>query len=665
MSQSLCHICQCRRLDFDDILDNTTIPGTGIEILGIGKHIKTKREAICNLCRFFHLLGPTYKHDFTQHVRLFNCIEQDCRYDPVQKRYARIVSDIPQQPFFCVLRKNARLSYNHNIEGEVKSAGIACYRSHESPAAFQLCSVNAASADWEAITSQLDHCDQQHPVCRQREVASSRLPYISLIDCATGEIVKGSLSDHFLALSYVWGPQNEPLEFESADDFSMRKAPLTICDAAKAVLELGRKYLWVDRYCINQRDTSEKKTMIDNMDLIYENSDVTLVALHNDHDQSRLPGVSTLSRVPQPIFDTGNGQLIYSFPAIMSLIENSKWNTRGWTYQEARLSRRCLFFSRYQVYLVCRHSTWSEAVPFDPVTNWITKLLNSQKLDGTLFGVDWYKDYWVRDRLEYSKRNLSRATDELDAFRGTLRRSSFITLWGVPIVPMTSDIDPNVGFALGLLWIPRPSWEGASRLITRRNLSRSRRPGFPTWSWASLHADICQDLFWEQSQYGRYLTGSTICFPENEANVQFWCFVDGHPRSLRDAIMRSDSPILPEYSRELLVEGDLIRLRCNSKGACQLFNAWTFSEPDVFDDGSFYQDTINGENVDIEVEALVLIQWVDAQHRRDTKRFVLMLLHWIDKDHAERIGLHTHYRDEFQCNLIHNIPRVRKRFILQ
>ena len=569
MPDALCRSCQC--LDFEQILNNTTIPENGTEILELGKRITSKRKAVCDLCRFFHQLGPKYAKNYTQHVRLFTRIQQGFHYDFVQNKTTRIVLDIPQQPFFCVLRKHKKLSYDHVVEDEVKSAGVACYVSHESPTAFQLHSVDVKSADWKAITCQLEHCSQQHSMCRRKEVASSRLPYISLINCATGSIVRGSLLDQFLALSYVWGSQNEPLEFGSTDYFSLRKAPLTIQDAAEAVLRLGRKYLWVDRYCINQRDISERKLMIDNMDLIYENADVTLVPLHGDHDQSGLPGVSTLSRATQPIFDTGTGQLIYSFPAIMSLIEGSKWNTRGWTYQEARLSRRCLFFSCYQVYLVCRHSTWSEAVPFDPVTNWIAKLLNSQKLDGTLFGVDSSIDWW-RDRLEYSKRNLSRQTDELDAFRGILRRFSFVTLWGVPVIPEISDINPNVGFALGLLWTRRPMWHGTSRVTIRRRLFSSRRSGFPTWSWTSLHADICQDGFGPQSKYGQYLTGTTVCFPDNEANIQFWCLVDGHPLPLRDAIAMNGSPILPEYSRELLVEGDFIRVRRNCKGSYQLFD---------------------------------------------------------------------------------------------
>ena len=53
-------------------------------------------------------------------------------------------------------------------------------------------------------------------------------------------------------------------------------------DSTKAVLELGRRYLWVDRYCINQRGVSGRKTMIDNTGLIYVIADATVVASHGD-----------------------------------------------------------------------------------------------------------------------------------------------------------------------------------------------------------------------------------------------------------------------------------------------------------------------------------------------------------------------------------------------
>lgn len=661
MSNLLCRSCQC--LDFEQIV-NTQIPTTGIEIVHIGKRGTSKRKEACNLCRFFHQLGPSYTKNFTQHLRLFTGIDQGFRRDSIHEAYSKVVSPIPRHPFFSVLRKNARLSYDYNVEGEVSSAGVTCYIPHESATTFQLCSVNATSANWNMIAHQLDYCSQQHPICQQNEMACSRLQYIFLIDCVTSTIVKGSLSDQFLALSYVWGSQYAQLESVSADSFRLPNAPSTVRDAIQAVLKLGRRYLWVDRYCINQQNESEKRTMIENMDLIYESSDATLVALYGDHDESGLPGVSMLPRDTQPIFDTGTGQLIYSFPAITSLIESSKWNTRGWTYQEARLSRRCLFFSHYQVYLVCRHSTWSEAVPFDPGTNWITKVLNSKKLDGSLFGVDSHSGWW-RDRLEFSKRNLSHETDKMDAFRGILRRSSFITLWGVPIIPELSDINPNVGLALGLLWIKRPRWQSTGYIQNRQSFNSYRRVGFPTWSWTSLHADICQDTYGAQSKYGQYLTGTAVSFPENEANIRFWCIVDGHTLSLQNAITTTNSPVLPEYSRELHVEGEFINVRRNSKGAFNLFGEWRYIEQDLFDKEDVLRSASTEEDVETGIEALVLIQWADAQQRKGTKRCVLMGVHWIDENHAERTGLLTAYRDEFPCDLIQNVPRVRRKFILQ
>lgn len=554
MSNPLCQGCQ--GLDFQQLVNNTEIPMTGVEIVEVGKRSMRRRKKYCNLCHFFRQLGPDYAKNYTLHVRLFTCIMQGYLSigGPLGNTNAEARSDVPLQPFFCVIRKNARLTYDSNVESEIKAAGIACYTPREGITAFQLCAVDSMSVNWEAIKRQLEFCSQHHPSCRQEKAHLSRLPYISLIDCANGSIVKGSLSNQFLALSYVWGTKNETTN--SMDHFSLQNAPFTIRDAAKAVLELGRRYLWVDRYCINQEDGAEKKTMIDNMDLIYESADATLVALHGDNDQSGLPGVSTLSRNKQPTVDTDTGQLIYSFPTIESLIEGSQWNTRGWTYQEARLSRRCLFFSRYQVYLVCRDSTWSEAVPFDPVTNWVTKLLNSQKLESTLFGIDIHRG-WLRDRLEYSKRNLSHETDALDAFRGVLRRSSFITLWGVPVMPEASNIDPNVGFSLGLLWTKRPTWQGKNHVRSRQRYSSGRRANFPTWSWTSLHADISQDVYGTTSKYGQYLIGATVCFPENRANIQFSCVINGYIFPLPDAIAITNSPILPEHSRELYVEGDI------------------------------------------------------------------------------------------------------------
>ena len=665
MSNALCQSCQ--GLDFEQLVNTADIPENGVYIAKIGERTAGTRKPTCNLCAFFHQLDPEYTQKFELEVRLVAPIKEVVpysRYDAVQKTHTMIVPESRAEPFFYVVPKQRMPTELHDntIRSTVESTGFTLYTdSRGSAASFRLSYVDTAGANWGAIVQRLACCSQQHQACQLKHTSPSRLPYIHLIDCATGKIVRGNLSDTYLALSYVWGPN---LAKTTSKDFSLQNMPLTIRDAAKAVLELGRKYLWADRYCINQQDESEKKFMIDNMDLIYESAYATLVAFHGDHDQSGLPGVSIVSREKQPIFDTDKGQLIYSFPGIQSLMENSTWNTRGWTYQEARLSRRCLFFTRYQVYIVCRHSTWSEAVPFDRPEIWATEPLNSQKLDGSLFGQDDHTGF-LRDRLEYSKRNLSHGTDQLNAFRGILRRSSFFTLWGVPIVPKESEIDPNTGLALGLLWIKRPYWRKRIHGRNRQRLQSRRRSGYPTWSWTSLDADICQDMPVGWTKYGQYLDGTAVSFPRNEANIQFWCFVNGTTLSLHDVIRTCDSPILPEYSRALLIEGDFIQLQYKPSRGCRLFDEWIDFEQDLSIEDSALASTSAGEDDEKKVEALILIQWEDEQLSMHTIRFVLMVVHWLDHDHAERVGLLTQCDEEFPCDSERNLPRKRKRFILQ
>ena len=74
------------------------------------------------------------------------------------------------------------------------------------------------------------------------------------------------------------------------------------------MLVRARKYIWVDRYCIDQDNALEKKMMLQSMDAIYENSFATLVALYGDSDRCGLPGVSSTSRAPQLRFNTQGGR---------------------------------------------------------------------------------------------------------------------------------------------------------------------------------------------------------------------------------------------------------------------------------------------------------------------------------------------------------------------
>lgn len=659
MAANLCD--GCKELDFGQIFMSREIPSTGKEIITIGKRPLRIDNLSCHLCRFFHALRPEYLKNYSQHVRLFSHIQPPHGTDS---------SGIPCRPFLSVLRKHSKVRYDYGVEAEIKQAGLLGYIPDTTSEGSEIQVINT-SVNYELIRGQLQHCIDRHPLCKRSEISSLTLPYILLIDCIQGYVVKRTLGDDYTTLSYVWGNQQLDTEDTTAQRFSLEKAPLTIRDAVQVVRNLGKKYLWVDRYCIDQDNASEKELMLQNMDLIYENSSATIVALYGDNDQSGLPGVSSTPRSPQPCFKTENGRLISSRPPISTMISNSKWNTRGWTYQEARLSRCCLLFSKHQVYLVCRQSTWSEAVPLDPASSTLTELLNSSRLDGALFGLDtsWTGNLYS-DRLQYTKRTLTYEQDVLYAFRGILRRSSFISIWGVPVMLKHSNLDPNTGFALGQLWIRRPGWTIRPHLRTSSTTLSVRRRDFPTWSWTSLVADIHQETYGPQSKYGRYIDGVDVDFPHNEAKVKFWLHSSGDLISLQDIISTATSLALPEHNQRLLVEGDLIPLRYKSRGTknkwYHLFGRWRYFQPDLFSDDQEWPGRPSLDDLEAEVEdyVLVLIQWNESQ-KSSMKRLLLMVLNWVDDNCAERTGLLTEYRDEFPADLIDQMPRIRKKFVLQ
>jgi hypothetical protein len=63
-------------------------------------------------------------------------------------------------------------------------------------------------------------------------------------------------------------------------------------------------------------------------------------------------------------------------------------------------------------------------------------------------------------------------------------------------------------------------------------------------------------------------------------------------------------------------------------------------------------------------EALILVDWNDDQ-KSTKRRFVMLLLKWVESGRAERRGLLSGYRDEYDTEALKEIPRTRKTFILQ
>jgi hypothetical protein len=500
------------------------------------------------MCRFFFGFSTDYKRKYKQHVRLFNRI----RGHRVGKEHSEII--LPY-PFLSVLRENSRLIFDHRIEDEIVQSGVIVYLPARSESSSPIQSIDPAIVDYRKLRQRLDHCMVSHHNCGKIEARPSNLDYLNLIDCVNETIVRAKIDEKYLALSYVWGRSRHQAEQAS---FSLTRAPLTVRDAIQVVRNLGMRYLWVDRYCINQH-TPEKEHMIRNMDEIYENADATIIALYGDNDEAGLPGVSVVPRKPQDRFSVNKGCLLSSCPPISTLIARSKWATRGWTYQEARLSRRCLFFTDHQVYGVCPQTTWSEAIPFGRETGWIAALLNDTRLGATLFEPEASFNLnlpdFVHDRFMYSARALTYESDALNAFRGILSRSPFVTLWGVPVIGRHSKMDPSLGLALGLSWARRPTWTLPRHVSSSERAEHVRRPGFPTWSWTSVTGEIFNEgCEADDPTLWKHLSGFGDARLDHCSHPIFWSL----NKPLRDMLGSGTSSMLPEDSSSLMVEGELV-----------------------------------------------------------------------------------------------------------
>jgi hypothetical protein len=281
------------------------------------------------------------------------------------------------------------------------------------------------------------------------------------VDVESKCICLGRLDWEYATLSYVWG--NEEMfkttghnlqSLQGTEGFEMHydRLPKTTQDAILCTKRLGIRYLWVDSLCIIQDDERDKLHQIQNMGLIYSHAQVTLIAAEGNNANSGLPGVRPDSRsIYQLSTSVGGLDFALTLPSPKAAFVGSPWGSRGWTFQEFALSKRVLFFSRYQVYFQCRSDTWCEDTDFESRdASAIDHSYRHDTHDGYLdmlrtlviptgtqeYIVTLFKTYTKLVR-NYTRRFLSDETDYLHAFSGIedMVQSLYgmTLLWGLPI----------------------------------------------------------------------------------------------------------------------------------------------------------------------------------------------------------------------------------------
>lgn len=426
--------------------------------------------------------------------------------------------------------------------------------------------------NWGGIKMALSGCQTKHHDSCGRLVPR-RIPSLHVIDCASRTLIPfpdyGTTRNvEYATLSYVWGAATETPAISSGSHLPA-DIPLVVADAISVCLQLGLQYLWVDRYCILQHDAESKHAQIRNMNLIYKQSELTIIAAAGSGPSYGLPGVSRHRlNVPQksmlklgahvivPLMSEWK-KLEASYDMHMDSFAGSTWNSRGWTYQEAVVSRRRLIFTDRLVVYQCWESMWDERFPSTepttPSARAMTKLSMAsgvpQFLSHGPIGLD--ASDFGNHASEYFGRHFTYMSDQLLAFQGILQEfassaAALQHLCAVPVYQVSSSpsasrlqtrprprsrvseklksllgrkqrLEPScgpelsalAGFVPGLCWdlVPKDASVGVS----------PRRDGaacLPSWSWMSWRApcrmyDVCFPLD------RNHLEFSASDFPDN------------------------------------------------------------------------------------------------------------------------------------------------------
>ena len=256
----------------------------------------------------------------------------------------------------------------------------------------------------------------------------------------------------------------------------------------------------IDKYCVDQSNEQRKYEQIRQMDLIYSNAEVTIIAAAGEDASFGLPGVNEATRLYQPNMKIGGYHLTSTLPHPKTLVESSKWSTRGWTFQEAILSKRRLVFTDRQVLFDCNRMHSAEVIAQPLQGAHVNNFPTDSQLAGTSLeylppretpsGPFVHKNPGDPTTImsfvaEFNQRSLTYPEDRLNAMQGIFQSfsKSKWPLWHVMGVPIwnfrgpKTDPDtwhppytPRHAFVVGLSW--------------KHIKSGQRNAHFPSWTWA-------------------------------------------------------------------------------------------------------------------------------------------------------------------------------------
>jgi hypothetical protein len=507
---------ECREIDFDKVLNlgSQNLNGEGIFIQKVGKRFRQPISTGCPLCQMlvasrvpFEDIGGKYEDVVEDELWAFHLLGTMGFIDLRSPQYHEY-RNANQLQYLAVVPSGWKINMLNQQAHLHQNGCPVVYRENSlKPNIFAVRPVSCRF-DPSLVASWLQYCSQRH-----KKLCSKNTPQVDrlkLIDCESLTLENAHDQAVYVALSYVWGSSDGDSETQRRKLWIDKSRlpvdlPPVVLDAVKVTKTLGFRYLWIDKFCIDQDDEDMKHDQIQQMSSIYGNAELTIIAAAGTNENHGLPGVRSTARLAQPTAEIGDIKIISTMRDPHTSIRSSKYSTRGWTFQEAILSRRRLVFTDEQVYFECNAMNCYESI-FSSLDKVHTKDKSRQRAlmragmfgrrDGDCFGrldMNSIKVYHVYLRYlsaieDYSARELSYDTDSFNAFIGIARkfesvRNRILEVWGVPYPPSLRTDEVCSYFAVGLAWAHvRGCWDTIEK--------PRRRTDFPSWSWTGWAGQV-------------------------------------------------------------------------------------------------------------------------------------------------------------------------------
>jgi hypothetical protein len=232
--------------------------------------------------------------------------------------------------------------------------------------------IRPAMVDDQLLKRWKRHCLEDHGGTCDQTFMTHRVGHLRFVDVVDRCIVQFAPDTvTWTALSYCWGgPQHHALQRKNLEEYSLPGSlvdeilPQGIIDAMAITQALDERYIWIDSLCILQDDDKDKLDVIAAMGTIYALAVLTIINAANEKVAQGMPGVNIPRRMQQ-IHRLKDFWLVEALDIPCSsgsrgYLHGTAWNSRGWTFQEGLLSRRCLIISTDQVYWQCKTASWCE-----------------------------------------------------------------------------------------------------------------------------------------------------------------------------------------------------------------------------------------------------------------------------------------------------------------